>query len=116
MKKTSIKICSQFIHVYYCGFGDLQYILPKVLFEPDYCNVGQYGWNCDIYTEKEKGVVITTGYRNMKGERIPEEIIKKYSKNGKEIYKKYNYCKKGRQAYLNNFENMVDELINKTKY
>lgn len=67
--------------VFRCGYCDLQYIFRGI--EPDYYNTGVYGWNCDIYLFDR--LVITTGYRNMRGRPIPEQLIEKYSAIAKEI-------------------------------
>ena len=48
-------------------------------------NSGVYGWNCDIYVDNARDIAITTGYRNMRGQRIPDEIIRKYDEIAKEI-------------------------------
>lgn len=108
-KRTTMRICNQFKNVYFCKYADLQYILPKRYFEPDYYNVGTFGWNCDLYILGD--TIITTGYRNLRGERIPEEIIRKYSKKGNEIDKKYHRdYEKRLNEYWKNFQNMVDEI------
>ena len=83
-KKTSMTyITAVFRKVWRCGYCDLQNILHGI--EPDYYNAGAYGWNCDIYNT-EAGA-ITTGYRNMRGERIPYDIIEKYDNEAREILK-----------------------------
>ena len=69
--------------VFYCGYCDLQYIMRGE--EPTYYNCGVYGWNCDIYCHFGKDIAITTGYRNMTGRRIPDELIEKYTDNAKAI-------------------------------
>lgn len=69
--------------VYRTGYCDLQNIFFGV--EPNYYNAGLYGWNCDIY-ETEKAY-ITTGYRNMRGDRIPYDLIERYDKAAREIIK-----------------------------
>lgn len=74
--------------VFRCGYCDLQYIMVGV--EPQYYNAGVYGWNCNIY--QYGNIVITTGYRNMRGSLIPDDLIKKYSENAKLIQKDV-YCK-----------------------
>ena len=82
--KTSMKNIRQaWKKVFYCGYCDLQYIMRGA--EPTYYNCGVYGWNCDIYCHFGKDIAITTGYRNMTGRRIPDELIKKYTDNAKNI-------------------------------
>ena len=82
--KTTMKaIRNNWRKVFCCGYCDLQYIMNGK--EPTYYNAGVYGWNCDIYTNFSRDIAITTGYRNMAGERIPDEIIRKYSAIAKNI-------------------------------
>lgn len=99
-------------NVYRCGYCDLQYIMRGE--EPNYYNAGVYGWNCDIYCDFKRDIAITTGYRNMTGKMIPNELIEKYSNIAKEICenlfsKPYDEIK----AELDqNRENFFDELAN----
>jgi hypothetical protein len=98
--------------VYRCGYCDLQYIMRGE--EPNYYNAGVYGWNCDIYCDFKRDIAITTGYRNMTGKMIPNELIEKYSNIAKEICKNlfskpYDEIK----AELDqNRENFFEELQN----
>ena len=76
--KTSMKVITEnYKKVFRCGYCDLQLIMRND--EPTFYNSGVYGWNCDIYTDNKRNIAITTGYRNMRGERIPDELIKKYN-------------------------------------
>lgn len=97
--------------VYRCGYCDLQDIFRYET--PAYYNAGVYGWNCDIYCDFSKDIAITTGYRNMTGKLIPEELIKKYSEIAKEIAndwsKPYEETKKELDQ---NRENFLNELLN----
>lgn len=82
--KTTIKYVKQvWGKVYRCGYCDLQYIMKYE--DPMYYNSGVYGWNCDVYCDFKTDTAITTGYRNMAGERIPSELIEKYSEIAKKI-------------------------------
>lgn len=48
---------------------------------PAFYNAGVYGWNFDAYTFGADGfsdVVIITGYRNTRGERVPAAFLDKY--------------------------------------
>ena len=88
-----IKIAMKYItnnynRVWRCGYCDLQYIMDRD--DPTFYNAGVYGWNCDIYVDRETNTAITTGYRNMRGERIPDEIITKYSDKAKKIKAGYS--------------------------
>lgn len=84
--KTDMKrINNGFRKVFRCGYCDLQFIFKYE--EPQYYNCGAYGWNCDIYVDYKRDIAITTGYRNMRGQSIPHELIEKYSEIAKEIEK-----------------------------
>ena len=84
--KTSMKVCYNFKKVFRCGYCELQNILRR--YDPTYYNAGVYGWNNDIYVDYTHNIAITTGYRNMRGDRIPSDIIKKYEANAKKILDK----------------------------
>lgn len=82
--KTTMKyIENLYSKVFRCGYCDLQYIFRYE--DAMYYNAGVYGWNCDIYVDFQHDIAITTGYRNMRGIRIPDEILEKYTKIAKEI-------------------------------
>ena len=83
--ETSMKVCNRFKKVFRCGYCDLQNILRR--YEPTYYNAGVYGWNNDIYIDYAHDIAITTGYRNMRGDRIPSNIIEKYDNIAKDILK-----------------------------
>lgn len=69
--------------VFRVGYCDLQHIFAYE--EPQYYNSGVYGWNCDIYCDYSRDIAITTGYRNMTGQRVSDEILEKYDAIAKEI-------------------------------
>lgn len=56
-----------------CGYCDLQHMQGYK--DADFYNAGIYGWNCDIYVSWRYGVIITTGYRNMRGTWIESQLI-----------------------------------------
>ncbi len=68
--------------VFRCGYCDLCNIFKYD--DANFYNCGVYGWNCDIYTYGLTAA-ITTGYRNMRGVRIPDDILKKYDGIAKKI-------------------------------
>lgn len=99
-------------NIYRCGYCDLQYIMKYE--DPMYYNSGVYGWNCDIYCDLKTDTAITTGYRNMAGQRVPDELIEKYTAIAKEILKdtwskSYDEIK---EALDQNRRNFFDELAN----
>lgn len=111
-KETSIKWVKNNFRCFMAGYCDLQYIFRVT--DPQFYNAGVYGWNCNIYVNYRKDIAITTGYRNMTGKCIPDELIKKYSEIGKEIAEK---CRAERKSwdeqsalYAENEENFWNEL------
>lgn len=83
--KIKISMNNLYGRKFRAGYCDLQNIMYGI--DPDFYNAGVYGWNCDIY-ETPAGY-ITTGYRNMRGDRIPNEIIRKYDKKARDIMDRY---------------------------
>lgn len=97
-------------NVFRVGYCDLQNIFKYE--EPQYYNSGVYGWNCDVYCDFARDIAITTGYRNMAGQRVPDEILKKYDAIAKEILKNtfsipYTELK---EKLDENRQNFLDEL------
>ena len=72
--------------VWRAGYCDLSYILDR--YGAQFYNAGVYGWNCDIYVDFSTDAAITTGYRNMRGERIPADLLERYDKEGRELSEK----------------------------
>lgn len=100
--------------VFYCGYCDLQDIYNET---PQFYNAGVYGWNCDIYCDYARDIAITTGYRNMTGRRIPEELIKKYSNIAKAIREQnslgvgtYEQLQMALEKNKQNFLNELDKI------
>lgn len=102
-------ICNNYNKVFRAGYCDLQYIMKYE--DPIYYNSGVYGWNCDVYCDFAKDIAITTGYRNMRGERIPDEILEKYTAIAKEISENYKMPYAEMKEKLDeNRQNFFDEL------
>ena len=112
IKTTNKYIKAVWANVYRCGYCDLQYIMRGE--DPVYYNCGVYGWNYDAYCDYKRNIAITTGYRNMTGQRIPDEIIDKYTEIAKKILE--DYWKKPyneiEAALAENRENFFEELLN----
>lgn len=107
--KTSMKyIKALYPVVFRCGYCDLQYIYKYN--DPTYYNCGVYGWNCDIYVNFKYNAAITTGYRNMRGVRIPDEIINKYTEIAKNILATYPWGESS-EALSKNREEFWDALM-----
>lgn len=96
--------------VFRAGYCDLQNIFYHK--EPQYYNSGVYGWNCDIYCDYARDIAITTGYRNMAGYRVPDEILEKYDAIAKEIIEnQWNESYEATKAKLDeNRQNFLAEL------
>ena len=113
-KETTIKFIKNYFNkTFQTGYCALQEIFRTV--EPEFYNSGVYGWNCDIYTDDTKNIAITTGYRNLTGLRIPNEIIDKYSKIAKSILdnrfmKKYDEILKALEENRNSFFTEIEKL------
>lgn len=112
IKTTNKYIKMVWKKVYRCGYCDLQYIMKGE--EPTYYNCGVYGWNYDAYCDFKRNIAITTGYRNMTGARIPDELIEKYTAIAKEICKDYwnKPYEEIQNALAENRERFFEELLN----
>ena len=86
--KTSMQITRNFSKVFRAGYCELSHIFRN--FDPQFYNCGVYGWNCDLYADYENDVIITTGYRNMRGEMIPAELIDRYNDKASKINKEFS--------------------------
>lgn len=113
-KEITIKfIKNYFTKTFKTNYCALQDIFKNV--EPDYYNTGIYGWNCDVYIDYSRDIAITTGYRNLTGLQIPNEIIDKYSKIARNILKnrfikKYDEILKALEENKNNFFAEIEKL------
>lgn len=87
MTKTSMKVTEKFNHVLQASYCKLQTIYR--LQTPNFYNEGVYGWNCDLYIDQINDAIITTGYRNLRGAKIPDNLIKEYSARADAIYNEY---------------------------
>ena len=85
-KTTRKYINAVWKNVYRAGYCDLQYIMHGT--DPEYYNTGVYGWNWDAYADYKTNAATTSGYRNMTGERVPDELIEKYTERAKEVIKR----------------------------
>lgn len=112
--KTDMKrINNGFKKVFRAGYCDLQYIYRYD--DPQYYNCGVYGWNCDIYIDYKRDIAITTGYRNMRGERIPSDLLQKYSTIAKNIVENqwgvpFDDIKTALEENKENFLNELDNI------
>ena len=108
-KHTSMKYFNNFEKVFRVGYCDLQDIYKYS--EPQFYNSDVYGWNCDIYVDYARDIAITTGYRNMTGKRIPDELIEKYTANAKKILEEGEW-KKPYEEYMKELEKNREEFLN----
>lgn len=81
--KSAMKVTGMFNNVFRAGYCDLQNIMRGI--EPVYYNCGLYGWNNDMYVDYGTDTIISTGYRNMRGEPIDHDIIRKFDAAAREI-------------------------------
>lgn len=96
--------------VYAFGYCDLYYICFDL--EPTLYNSGVYGWNWDAYTLPESRVAFITGYRNLRGIRIPYETVKAYTAKAESIIDEW---RKGRTCWAEMCEALTDnraEMVN----
>lgn len=119
MKKvhTTMKaIRANYRKVFRAGYCDLQHICYTTF--PQFYNAGVYGWNCDIYINYKYDIAVTTGYRNMAGNRIPSEVLQKYDSIARSILENYKHPEQ--EGYMSweqkcekleeNMENFWNEL------
>ena len=105
---TPMTIHHSFKHVYKAGYCELSNICKYI--ESDYYNASGYGWNCDIYIAGD--IMISTGYRNMRGKIIPSDVLKKYDNIAIDIINnRYNY-EKEYKLLEDNYYSFLQELAN----
>lgn len=102
-------ITGSFSKVWRCGYCDLQYIMKGT--DATYYNAGIYGWNCDVYVDYMHDVAITTGYRNMRGERIPDEVIDEFTARAKKVYEGYDW--KSYDEYMEKMNQVRTDFYNR---
>ena len=109
-KETAMTICKRFRHVYQTG--DLYDIAPESVIEPQYYNAGMLGWNCDLYVDYASDTIITNGYRNTRGAKIPRDLLDKYAKRAAHIRNEYLLGKIDnlQDAYYENLHAFIQEL------
>lgn len=75
MRTTFTQLKRMGFHKFYqCGYCDLQNLDGGR--DAIYYNCGVYGWNCDLFLDWSTMSCISTGYRNMRGKRIDDRMIK----------------------------------------
>ena len=100
MKKFEEYARESNVKIYQVGYCQLQQLLSTIT--PDYYTAGIYGWNNDIYMLGD--VAIVTGYRNLKGEKLPDCFLKNY---GNKLGKNYT---------IENLNRFIVELSNYSFY
>lgn len=76
-------IAKRYAHVFFTDRRSIRTIMSCT--EARYCNIGKYGWNCDMYTDDETGVIILAGIRNLKGKPIDRDVLRLYHARAKSI-------------------------------
>lgn len=107
-RTTNKQIKNNYGYIVRVGYCDLQDLLTGCDAFAYTCGV--YGWNADFFDLD--GVCICTGYRSLIGERLPDDIIKKYQKKAKAIKERYNFTeyKKEFAALERLRQKFVDEI------
>lgn len=75
--------------VFYLGYCDPLWVAMTHTLEPFAFNHGIYGWNWDALAIGD-GVTVVSGYRNLCGERPPEDIARRYYKALEKLDKELN--------------------------
>ena len=110
IKMSMRDVTKNWNRVFYAGYCELWQIMRG--FEPTAYNCGVYGWNCDIYFDYKRDIAINTGYRNMRGKRIPSDLIKEFSENDAKICERPFDPSRNIQAELDeNREKFFDALM-----
>ena len=107
-KQISMTVHSNYKYVFKTGYYGLSNICKHI--EPQYYNSGVYGWNCDIYVDYQHDIMISTGYRNMKGKTIPSSILKKYDDIAVDIISNRHNFEREYQLLEENYNNFLQEL------
>ena len=114
MRKTheSMKVTNNFLNVFRCGYCDLQNIFYGI--DPVYYNAGVYGWNNDMYIDYSTDTIITTGYRNMRGDSINHDLIRKYDKKARAIVGDWTISYDDKMKKLAKIRTaFINEILNK---
>ena len=109
MKTTRKQLNRCFSRIFWCGYCDLQNILRDD--SPKFYNCGIYGWNYDVYDLGN--IAITTGYRGMFGEEIPDEILAKYDKEARQVIEDTQWMNYG--EYVAKMGDIRDRFIAELK-
>ena len=103
-------VCNNWSNVFYAGYCELWQIMRGIY--PNAYNCGVYGWNCDIYFDYKRDIAINTGYRNVRGKRIPSELIKEFSEIAEKICERpFNPNRDIQKELDENRENFFDALM-----
>lgn len=93
--------------IYQIGYCELYPLFGRS--EAKFYNSGVYGWNFDVvvlYDDSWQSIAITTGYRNMFGQELPErckKIIKnakKYIANRPSYEQELKYLNQARKKFI----------------
>lgn len=107
-KITKKAIMGAYRNVIKVGYCDMQDALKWS--EPNFCTVGVYGWNADVYVI-DYDTVIVTGYRPFGNIELPRDVIDTLNKCAESITRYLNYDLA--KIYL---KNNLDELVSGIEY
>lgn len=89
------------------GYCNAYHLLKGI--EPYGYNCGVYGWNFDVYYFE--GITITTGYRNLVGNRCNYELLNEYEKKAEEVCK--GTFSRPYEEIRNDINNLLGEFLEK---
>jgi len=98
IKVTKKDLTGRYGKIYWCGYCDLQPLFSSS--DATFYNCGVYGWNYDGFIIDDN-TVITSGYRGMFGDSLPEKC--------------YNIIRKANKIY-NDYSIAWDDRAKKIKY
>lgn len=88
------------------GYADLGYIMYGR--EPQYYNAGTFGWNNDMYDFND--LIICTGYRNLRGKKVPHSLLKEYSEKAHNIISSHIVYSEMKEELTFNLEAFLTEV------
>ena len=95
VKVSGKKVKESYAKVFKAAYCELPFLR-----NPRAYNAGIYGWNWDLYDNEDQTIAICTGYRNMPGKRIPENILNEYIK----------LCEAIRKANYDNYDSTMKAI------
>lgn len=95
------------VHVFSVPYRGLQFLLSHYEEKCKWYSSGTLGWDFDAYVFEDRNIIICTGYRDMAGDDIPDDIYGLYNKKARGLY--MEYIKGSFDKLLNEFFDKVLE-------